>query len=159
MPNYDLIKYYSHTGHSLWGKKLEAIADVAVAPWTKLFPDASVLSIAEFSFGACEEYESVETWRTNPPAPDHGWRVSCAWDSYDRDRIVFGEALSSAVEERDSQLVLVQTVDWGATTSQSVWQDIYEWSPRWRQPYVKARVKLYGLEVAESRRNSHTQSL
>ena len=39
MPNYHhLIRYYSNTGLSLWGKKLETIADVAIAPWTKLFP-------------------------------------------------------------------------------------------------------------------------
>ena len=153
MPNYHhLIRYYSNTGLSLWGKKLEAIANVAIVPWTKLFPDAHVLSIAEFSFGACEDYESVEAWRTNPPAPDHGWRVSCAWDSYDRDRLVLGEELSSAVEERDGQLILVQTKDWGATISQSVWQDIHDWSPGWRKPYVKTRAKRYGFELAEYRK-------
>lgn len=152
MQNSHLINYYSTTGLSLWGKRLEAIADVALVPWTKFFPDASVLSIAEFSFGACEEYESVEAWRTNPPAPDHGWRVFCAWDSFDRDRLMLGEALSSAVEERDGHLILVQAEDWGATTSQRVWQDIHDWSPAWRRPYVKARAKHYGLELVDYRK-------
>ena len=147
-----LIRYYANTGISLCGKKLEAIATSAIAPWTKLFPDAYVLSIAEYSFGACEDYESVEIWRANPPAPDHGWRVSCAWDSYDRDRLVLGEELFSAVEECDGQLTLVQTTDWGATTSQRVWQDIHDWSPGWRKPYIKARVKRYGLELTEYRK-------
>jgi hypothetical protein len=152
MRNHDLIQYYSTTGLVLWGKKLEAIAHVAIAPWTTLFPDVSVLSIAEFSFGACEDYESVEAWKTNPPAPNHGWRVLCAWDSYDRDRIMLGESLDSAVEERDGQLILVQTMDWGATTSQRVWQDIHDWSPGWRKPSVKARAKRYGLELAAYRK-------
>lgn len=122
---------------------LASVRELALQVWLPHFPDARVLFVDGAELEHPEWGEPVTLWRTYPPEPGRGWRVSCAPDSYSP--CAWGEGLMSYLALRGDELIVEDFHDSGANAKPAFWQSVYDWSPNWRREFLIKRARRYGI--------------